>query len=186
MLPPSPSLVARHRLTGASSGRSSQQRGWEAACNARRTTWSWPLSALALSDTARQTSSAGSTMQRGTLMNQAFEWFRNSEGHLTTSLGVPYNELFSTQEIRRLTFTRLQVSKSQDLPLFAAERQAGSSLADPFIDSWLGLATALVWGPPLLLTAFLTGYRRRPDSPDGQSERQADSPPRAARGRDSP
>jgi hypothetical protein len=101
-------------------------------------------------------------------MNQAFEWFRNSEGHLTTSLGVPYNELFSTQEIRRLTFTRLQVSKSQDLPLVVSEKQADSSPAGSLMDSWLGLATALTWGPPLWLADFLTGYRRRSDFPDGQ------------------
>jgi hypothetical protein len=63
------------------------------------------------------------------MMDQAFEWFCNPEGHLTTSLGVPYNELFSTQEIRRLTFTRLQISKSQDLPLLVSRRQTSSSPA---------------------------------------------------------
>jgi hypothetical protein len=117
-------------------------------------------------------------------MDQAFEWFRNPEGHLTTSLGVPYNELFSTQEIRRLTFTRLQVSESQDLPLFVSKRQACSSPASSLMGSWLGLATELAWGPPLWLAAFLTNCCRWSDFSDGRSERQAGSPPTAAKGRD--
>lgn len=96
-------------------------------------------------------------------MATAFEWFRDPHGRLTTSASVPYNELFSVQEIRRLTFTRLQVSQNQDLaPMSGERRAAGASWqeASSPTGSWLLLGAELVWGPPRLLTAFLTSSYR--------------------------
>ena len=105
------------------------------------------------------------------MMDNAFEWFRDPGGHLTASLGMPYNELFSTQEIRRLTFTRLQASKSQDLPLVQEEGQVcecSCPAADSLMGSWLVLGTKLIWSPALLMTAFLTSYSGLPLRYGGQ------------------
>jgi hypothetical protein len=96
-------------------------------------------------------------------MATAFEWFRDLHGQLTTSTSVPYNELFSIQEIRRLTFTRLQVSQNQDLAPMSDERRAAGAywreVSSP-TGSWLLLGAELVWGPPRLLTAFLASSCR--------------------------
>jgi hypothetical protein len=95
-------------------------------------------------------------------MATAFEWFRDPRGRLTTSTSVPYNELFSIQEIRRLTFTRLQVNQNQDLAPMSGERRAagaGWEASSP-TSSWLLLGAELVWGPPRLLTAFLASSCR--------------------------
>jgi hypothetical protein len=96
-------------------------------------------------------------------MATAHEWFRDPHGRLTTSTSVPYNELFSIQEIRRLTFTRLQVSQNQDLaPMSGERRAAGASwqeVSSP-TGSWLLWGAELVWGPPRLLTAFLASSYR--------------------------
>ena len=96
-------------------------------------------------------------------MATAFEWFRDPHGRLTTSTSVPYNELFSIQEIRRLTFTRLQVSQNQDLaPRSDERRAAGDSWrqASSPTGSWLLLGAELVWGPPRLMAAFLASSYR--------------------------
>ena len=96
-------------------------------------------------------------------MATAFEWFRDPHGRLTTSTSVPYNELFSIQEIRRLTFTRLQVSQNQDLAPMSGERGAAGASWPPTSSptgSWLLLGAELAWGPPRLLTAFLASTYR--------------------------
>jgi hypothetical protein len=38
-------------------------------------------------------------------------------------MGVPYNELFSTEEIRRLKFTRFLAVRTQELSLLIGERK---------------------------------------------------------------
>ncbi|SRR5690242_6120737 len=91
-------------------------------------------------------------------MATAFEWFRDPHGRLTTSTSVPYNELFSIQEIRWLTFTRLQVSQNQDLAPKSGDMRPAEDKwpsASSSTGNWLLLGAELVWGPPRLLTAFL-------------------------------
>ena len=61
-------------------------------------------------------------------MVRAFEWFRDPEGRLTTNTGIPYNELFSTREIRRLTFTRLQANQNQDFAPKSSERRISGDI----------------------------------------------------------
>jgi hypothetical protein len=96
-------------------------------------------------------------------MATAFEWFRDPHGRLTTIASVPYNELFSIQEIRRLTFTRLQMSQNQDLAPMSGEKwTAGANwreVSSP-TGNWLLLGAELAWGPPRLLTAFLASSYR--------------------------
>jgi len=96
-------------------------------------------------------------------MATAFEWFRDPRGRLTTSASVPYNELFSIQEIRRLTFTRLQMSQNQDLTPMSGERRAARDSWPPASSptgSWLLLGAELAWGPQRLLAAFLASSCR--------------------------
>lgn len=127
-------------------------------------------------------------------MGKEFEWFSNPEGRLTTSTGVPYNELFSTEEIRRLTFTRLCASKDQELSPPTTQRPSsgqGYPAADSLMSRWLLLGAELFWYPPLAIATLLTsysplslwgswfaGYSRTTEQPSSQSvaERGIDEP----------
>jgi hypothetical protein len=97
------------------------------------------------------------------MMGKEFEWFCEPHGQLTTSTGVPYNELFSTEEIRRLTFTRFLASKNQELSPLIDERQApeqSKPAADSLMCRWLSLGVELFWYPPFVMAALLTNYSR--------------------------
>jgi hypothetical protein len=86
-------------------------------------------------------------------------------------MGVPYNELFSTEEIRRLNFTRFLAVRNQELSLRMGERktreqpyQASNSLmtVDTPMSSWMLLAVKLFWYPPLAMTSIMTNYSQLP------------------------
>jgi hypothetical protein len=97
------------------------------------------------------------------MMGREFEWFCNPQGKLTTSTGVPYNELFSTEEIRRLTFTRFLASKNQELFPVIDERQTSEQsipAADSPMSRWLSLGVEFFWYPPLVMATFLTNCSR--------------------------
>jgi hypothetical protein len=97
------------------------------------------------------------------MMGREFEWFRNPHGRLTTSTGVPYNEVFSTEEIRRLTFTRFLARKNQELPPVIDERQScehSKPAADFPMSRWLSFGVELFWYPPFVMAALLTNYSR--------------------------
>jgi hypothetical protein len=99
------------------------------------------------------------------MMGREFESFYDLYGQLTTSKGVPYNELFSTEEIRRLTFTRFLAMRNEELSPPIAKEQASAlpspvdvspMAADTLMSSWLLLGLELFCCPSLTLTALLT------------------------------
>jgi hypothetical protein len=103
---------------------------------------------------------------RKTMISRKFEWFYDLHGQSTTSMGVPYNELFSTEEIRRLSFIRFLASKNQELSLPNGEKEAqeqpclapDTPTFDAPIGSWLLLGVKLFWHTPLAMTTILTNF----------------------------
>jgi hypothetical protein len=109
--------------------------------------------------------------ERKTIMSREFECFCDLHGQPTTSMGVPYNELFSTEEIRRLKFTRFLAVRNQELSPLIGERKmreqrrpADNSLmtVDTPMSKWMLLGVKLFWYPPLAMTAILTNYSQLP------------------------
>ena len=81
-------------------------------------------------------------------------------------MGVPYNELFSTEEIRRLSFISFLASKNQELSLLNGEIKAQEQLCatdtpvtvDAAMGSWLLLGVKLFWQTPLAMTTILINF----------------------------
>jgi hypothetical protein len=105
------------------------------------------------------------------MMSREFECFCDLHGQPTTSMGVPYNELFSAEEIRRLNFTRFLAVRNQELSPLIGERKtreqprpADNSLmtVDTPMSKWMLLGVKLFWYPPLAMTAILTNYSQLP------------------------
>jgi hypothetical protein len=105
------------------------------------------------------------------MMGREFESFSDLRGQLTTSRGVPYNELFSTEEIRRLTFTRFLAMRNQELSPLLAKEQASALPApvddflmatDTLMRNWLLLGLKLFCSPSLTLVALMTDYSQLP------------------------
>ncbi len=82
-----------------------------------------------------------------------FEWFHNTGGNTKTHAGVPYNELFSCEEVRRLTFEIFRARKNQEPNLVTSRQSVSrpratdpcSPLASLFLQtSWLTMSPLLV------------------------------------------
>jgi hypothetical protein len=86
-------------------------------------------------------------------------------------MGVPYNELFSSEEIRRLNFIRFLAVRNQEPSLLIGERKtseqpcpADNSLVtvDAPMSRWMLLGVKFFWYPPLAMASILTNYSRLP------------------------
>ncbi len=100
-------------------------------------------------------------------MGRGFEPFYDFHGQSATRMGVPYNELFSTEEIRRLTFTRILARKNDDLSPLIEEDKASPQpdpvanllmTANAFTSSWLFLGLELFYYPSLTMTVIMIKY----------------------------
>lgn len=104
------------------------------------------------------------------MISRKFEWYCDIHGQLTTSMGVPYNEVFSTEEIRRLSFIRYLASKNQDLSLLNGEKETQEQFCpatdtptfDDPMSSLLLLGVKLFWHAPLAMTTILINCSQFP------------------------